>query len=88
MVSASVVVVVAVDHRLPQPVPTITCDLLLFAFRFLADPVAYLVCVPQTDRSMLRDSKEKVAAERDLLDVLWSYCMMEQAAGCVLLRSC
>lgn len=33
---------------------------------------------------MLGDSKEKVVAERNLLDVLWSYCMMERAAGCVL----
>ena len=32
---------------------------------------------------MLGDSKEKIAAESNLLDVLWSYCMMERAAGCV-----
>eukprot|EP00903_Cladosiphon_okamuranus_P019261 g17707.t2 len=37
--------------------------------------------VIMTDRSMLGDSKEKVDAERKLLDVLWSYCMMEEAAG-------
>lgn len=42
-----------------------------------------LMGAPQTDRSMLGDSKEKVVAERDLLDVLWSYCMMEEAAGYV-----
>lgn len=51
---------------------------------FLAGAVACLVRAPQTDRSMLGDSKEKVGAERNLLDVLWSYCMMEEAAGCVL----
>lgn len=33
---------------------------------------------------MLGDNKESVIAERNLLDVLWSYCIMEQAAGCVL----
>eukprot|EP00752_Nemacystus_decipiens_P004418 g4034.t1 len=34
-----------------------------------------------TDQSMFGDSKEKIVAERNLLDVLWSYCMMEEAAG-------
>lgn len=33
---------------------------------------------------MLDDNKECALVEKDLLDVLWSYCMMEKAAGCVL----
>lgn len=32
---------------------------------------------------MLDDSKENAGAEKDMLDVLWSYCMMERAAGWV-----
>ena len=57
---------------------------LLLALRFLAGAVARLMCTPQVDRSMLGDSIEKVDAERNLLGVLWSYCMMEEAAGCAL----
>ena len=33
---------------------------------------------------MLEDGSEHVRAEKELLDVLWSYCVMERAAGCVL----
>lgn len=55
-----------------------------FALCFVASAVACLARARQTDRSMLGDSKEKAIAERNLLDVLWSYCMMEESAGCVL----
>lgn len=30
---------------------------------------------------MLQDCREHVSDENDLLDVLWSYCLMERAAG-------
>lgn len=86
------VVVVAADHRFPAADAggktwsniSSTRPILLFVVLFLAGAVACLVCAAQTDRSMLGDSKEKVGAERNLLDVLWSYCMMEKAAGWVL----
>lgn len=36
---------------------------------------------------MLDDCKEHARAEKDLLDVLWNYCLMEKAAECVLFVS-
>lgn len=32
---------------------------------------------------MLGDGKDHILAEKDLLEVVWSYCIMERAAGCV-----
>lgn len=31
---------------------------------------------------MLGDCKDRILAEKDLLEVIWSYCIMERAAGC------
>lgn len=39
---------------------------------------------PQASESMLGSSKESAVAETDLLDVLWSYCIMEKGAGYVM----
>lgn len=53
------------------------------SFHFHSSVLSWPLRDPQASQSMLGNSKESAVAERDLLDVLWSYCIMETGAGCV-----